>query len=368
MIVDKLKRLVAVSNRYGGNPDFVLAGGGNTSVKIDGRLYVKASGTTLAEIAADGFVCIELSRLTAIMAKEYPEASEDRETEALADLMDSRCAGESKRPSVETLLHGILPYTYVVHTHPALVNGLTCSRNGAAVATELFGSDALFVPVVNPGYILAKTVNEMLAEHRAAGGTDQIIFLENHGLFIQADTIEEIDQLYRRVVSAIAAKVTREPAARLEEPVSPTPAEVAHALRAEGEFVVSGGINADILMFSADAHSFAPLALSFTPDHIVYCGFKPLFCADTDRLVRDYRAFSEAHGTPPKVLVLQGGGFYTLGKSLKSAELIRDVFFDGVRIAVYTESFGGYSFMPADKIDFIRNWEVEQYRSSISAG
>ncbi|MDC7126053.1 MAG: class II aldolase/adducin family protein, partial [Spirochaetales bacterium] len=190
-----VQELAEVTNRYGSDKDFVLAGGGNTSFKENGIMYVKPSGTTMATISAEDFVKVDLEKLKCMMDKTYSEDSEEREAEALKDMMASRVPGEDKRPSVETLLHFLLPYNYVVHTHPTLINGLTCSKDGESICSEIFGKKALWIPVVNPGYILALTIKERLEEHRRNGGADQIIILQNHGIFVQADSLEEIDNI-----------------------------------------------------------------------------------------------------------------------------------------------------------------------------
>ena len=153
-----LTELVEISRVYGRDPAFVLAGGGNTSYKDERLLYVKESGTTLAELTADGLVRMRLDRLDAIWNARYASDPAEREEQALSDLMNAREEGETKRPSVETLLHALLPQAYVVHTHPALVNGLTCGARGEETARELFGEDILWVPVTNPGYVLAATI------------------------------------------------------------------------------------------------------------------------------------------------------------------------------------------------------------------
>lgn len=127
MLIDEL---VGFSNFYGSDPSLVLAGGGNTSAKADGRMWVKGSGTALATITAQGFVEIDLSKLGEIFEKSYPDSDSEREALVLQDLMASRVPGETKRPSVETTLHALFPQTYVLHLHPAKVNGITCSKGG----------------------------------------------------------------------------------------------------------------------------------------------------------------------------------------------------------------------------------------------
>src|SRR5208337_4647465 len=111
--MDKLDDLVTLSRRFGSDPDWVLAGGGNTSFKDARSLYVKASGSSLGTIDGSGFCAIDRTRLDAIWSAEYPEEADAREVAALADLMAARMAGEAKRPSVETLMHGLFPQAYV---------------------------------------------------------------------------------------------------------------------------------------------------------------------------------------------------------------------------------------------------------------
>lgn len=146
-----LAELVLMSNRYGSNSEYVLAGGGNTSFKNEDTLYVKGSGTALATIKAEQFVVMDRAKLTAMMSRSYPEKDDEREAAALADMMAARRPGEeAKRPSVETTLHNLFPFAYVLHVHPALVNGLTCSLGSDRLTAQLF-PEAVFVPICKPG-------------------------------------------------------------------------------------------------------------------------------------------------------------------------------------------------------------------------
>ena len=121
-----LSTLVKMSNTYGSNPAYVLAGGGNTSVKDETTLYVKGSGTQLATIKAEEFVEMSRARLNEIMKTEYPGNDTEREAAYLADVMAAVTdADKTKRPSVEALLHNLFAYTYVLHVHPKRFSGST---------------------------------------------------------------------------------------------------------------------------------------------------------------------------------------------------------------------------------------------------
>jgi len=118
-----LDPIVQLSRRYGANPEYVLAGGGNTSQKEAEVIAVKASGTSLATIDEDGFVLLSMPQLLALFNTQFSADPAVREKEVLDKLLAARLPGQTKRPSVETLLHALFPYAFVVHLHPALVNG-----------------------------------------------------------------------------------------------------------------------------------------------------------------------------------------------------------------------------------------------------
>jgi len=179
-----LSELVRISRLFGSDPEYVLGGGGNTSFKTASRLFIKGSGTSLAEIAAEEFVCLDRALLRAMWERRYPDDPQAREAEVLEDLLASREKGEeAKRPSVETPLHDFFDEAYVVHTHPSLVNGLACSARGEETARELFGERVLWIPAVNPGFQLAFTVRRAIEAYRKRHGrSPDILIIQNHGL------------------------------------------------------------------------------------------------------------------------------------------------------------------------------------------
>jgi rhamnose utilization protein RhaD (predicted bifunctional aldolase and dehydrogenase) len=211
-MTELVKNLIAMSHRYGGDSRYVLAGGGNTSVKANGVLVVKASGTRLSTVSESGFVKMDLGKISAMFQKPYPQEDKQRENEALRDMMDARLAGETARPSVECMLHGLFPQTYVLHLHPALVNGLTCGNDGQKACEALFSDSAVWVPLTKPGYTLAKTCFDLFENYRRKHGkTPDLLFMQNHGVIVAVDTVEAIDYLMERVMSAIEAKAGKLP-------------------------------------------------------------------------------------------------------------------------------------------------------------
>ena len=206
-----LSTLVKMSNTYGSNPAYVLAGGGNTSVKDETTLYVKGSGTQLATIKAEEFVEMSRARLNEIMKTEYPGNDTEREAAYLADVMAAVTdADKTKRPSVEALLHNLFAYTYVLHVHPTLVNGLTCGNGAKALSEQLLGKEVLWIDICKPGYTLARICYEKMNAYKEEFGKDvQVLLLQNHGIFVAANTVEEIGVLFDGVISTLEKQVKR---------------------------------------------------------------------------------------------------------------------------------------------------------------
>lgn len=382
-----LEALVSVSRRYGADPSFVVAGGGNSSWKTADSLYVKASGSALATIDESGFVRMDRTKLAAIWGASYPADQDERESAVLEDMMAARARGEeAKRPSVETLLHDLLPAAFVVHTHPALVNALTCSRGGKRICEELFGHDAVWIPSTNPGYVLSKAVKEALERNGAPGRAPcTLIFLQNHGIFVAADDIAGIDAQYGRVFDALGARLK---AAGIALPsfqhasdsfgASSAAAEVLgrlakEALGPEAEVVFRR--DDDIAALVADRSAFEPVSSAYSPDHIVYAGSEALFvdlgpspsdAAARDAVWRSWSGFVSRTGRYPKLVALRAVGVFGVGAGTKAAGLAVELFMDAAKIACGSAAFGGPRFMSADQIDFINNWEVERYRTSVS--
>ena len=369
-----LSVLCEFSHKYGSNPEFVLAGGGNTSAKDDDYLYIKGSGSSLATIKPEQFVKMDRAKLAGMWQKDYPAAEDEREAAVLADMMAAKAPGEeSKRPSVETLLHNLFPQKYVLHVHPAKVNGLTCSKNGSAYAAELF-PEAVWIESTRPGYILAKVCRERLAEYeRIVGKTAKVLFLANHGIFFAADTPEELDATVSGIMDKLDAVIARCPDFSDVEYNADAVCEIAPVIRMccrDGETfpVVHFVINREVMNFAQSSDAFKPLVGSFTPDHIVYCKAHPLFIesADGEAIRAAIAEYHKKYNVYPKVVFVKGMGMFAVGSSRRDAATVESVWLDAIKIAVYSESFGGYQPMSDELIDFITNWEVESYRSKVA--
>mgnify|MGYP006310969763 CR=1 FL=1 len=150
--MDILQSITDLSHEFG-TVKYVRGGGGNTSCNDETTLWVKPSGTTLGGLKPETFVAMDRAKLSELYDIEPPAESSARESLVKDKMASAVLPDSSGRASVEAPLHDSLNARYVVHTHPAAVNGMTCAKNGAAVCAELF-PDALWLEYIDSGYTL----------------------------------------------------------------------------------------------------------------------------------------------------------------------------------------------------------------------
>lgn len=375
--------LIEMSRKYGSDPRYVLAGGGNTSYKTEDILYVKASGFALATIVEEGFTKLYRAKLDKIFASEYSENEEEREAQVLAELMGARLPeSAASRPSVETLMHNLMPQKFVLHLHPSIVNGMTCSANGEETAKKLF-PDAIWVGNAKPGYILSKVIYDAMVAYKASRGRDcDTVFLENHGVIFAADTTEKLDAMVDSMMKTLADHTDSSVSAAPEAPEfdRERSALLAPAIRIINR---NGGVslvrclyNGKIAGFIKDAASFSEInGGDLTPDHIVYIKSGFVFCPYCENIDDQYaavekeiKAYKAVKGYAPKIVAVEKTAVFVCGESLKELKSACELFGDAVDVVTYSRAFGGVKYMPEWFSEFIKNWEVESYRKKVSTG
>lgn len=201
-----LEQLVSMSNRLG-DPckELVILGEGNTSAKIDGQTFlVKASGTNLATIGAEGFVEVRFAPILEMLEVGSLTDSEIRERLAEAKVDPTY----KLAPSVETMFHAYfltLPgVNFVGHTHPVSVNGILCSKKWAEVlGGRLFPDEIVccgvapaLVPYTDPGLMLARKIRQVVADYMLQHGErPKSVLIQNHGLVALGATPREVESV-----------------------------------------------------------------------------------------------------------------------------------------------------------------------------
>jgi len=347
--MNDLKTIVELSHEFG-SEDYVKGGGGNTSVKNETALWVKPSGTTLGGLAEETFVQMNRAKINELYEVEPPTIAAERE-ELVKNLMAEAVENDAGRPSVEAPLHNVFEAKFVVHTHPALVNGLTCAKGGKEACERLF-PDALWVEYIDPGYTLCMEVRERIKQYKAVNGKEPtLLVLQNHGIFISGDTPDEIRALYAQFMNTLKQEYSKVGISQSlevnEVQESPeTEAQIKQLFGADAAYISSSGI-------------FVYASGPITPDHLVYSKAFPFSTELTPKTVAKYIV---DRGYTPKV-VIAGDRIYGIGNSQRNADLALELAQDGALVMKLTEAFGGINYMTDAQREFIENWEIESYRT-----
>jgi len=376
----EIKELIEVSRFYGSKRDFVIAGGGNTSYKDDEKIYVKASGVSLATIDENGFAVLDRKAMQAISEKTYSKDVMERENQIKHDLLNARFQPEKGlRPSVEASLHNLIAFRFVVHTHNTKVNGLMCGTNAEKLTSELFGDDVVYVPYVDPGYILFKEVETRINAYKAKTGNEpQIILLQNHGIFVAANSVAEIHILYNKVVAKLDAYMGEVPAVE-NLPIDPAIVKIVPAIRmmlsANGLKTVKVINNSLIERFLSSEKNYLKIALPFIPDGIVYCNSTFIYAEyldDVEAILKGLYTkigkYTQTQPKTPKIIFIKGIGCILVSDHAQGVATLEEVIMDTCMVSLYSEKFGGQNPMTPPHVQFIDTWEVEQYRSAVAMG
>jgi rhamnose utilization protein RhaD (predicted bifunctional aldolase and dehydrogenase)/NAD(P)-dependent dehydrogenase (short-subunit alcohol dehydrogenase family) len=393
--VDTLAELIGLAQRFGRDPEFSRGGGGNASAKAGGVLYIKPSGVPLATLEAADLVPLDIELLLAVLRDERAaDDTVDRGVDGDAVIRAARAArlGEpgGRRPSVELLFHALLPERFVLHTHPVLLNAVTCAADGAALTERLFGDRAIWVPYTDPGLPLARSIAEARRAfaRRTGGSAPAVVLMQNHGVIVAADSATEIEALYAWLVSVVQAAVDGTAAL-------PAPARTLDPTRARALVDAAGptlrGLLADGPSLKIVTFDDAPLAASFTatpagrdfvqdgplaPDQIVYAGSWPMLVEmpdgagpdDVPELLRTrLEEHVAAHGEPI-IVVVPGLGLFAAGDTWAEADTARHIYLDALRVGEVALRLGGVRALADAERRFIETWEAEVYRKGIAAG
>ncbi|MCX5512586.1 short-chain dehydrogenase [Kaistia algarum] len=385
---------IYTSRLIGQDPDLVLHGGGNTSVKVDSGgeaiLHVKGSGWDLDTIEAPGLPAVRIAPL--LPARSGGKLS-DPEMVALlrANLLDPT----SPNPSVEALLHAYLPFNFVDHTHATAILALANQADMRETVARIYGSRLAYVPYVMPGFDLSIEGDRIFRENPDCEG----LWLENHGLFTFAATAKASYELMIEFVTLAEAELARAGAtpdgpqasdrdsdagllerlgSALSQGGSPfakglamdfrsTPAIRRHAAKADAGEIVSRG--------------------TVTPDHVIRIKPFPLVIpagatsAEIDQALAgyierytDYFERNAARASEPKtmldaypraVLVL-GEGVIGLGANAKAARIAADLLEQSARVMNSAEAYG--RFKPISEADLfdMEYWSLEQAKLKVA--
>jgi ribulose-5-phosphate 4-epimerase/fuculose-1-phosphate aldolase len=350
---------VRLSKYAGERFDLVQAGGGNTSVKIsETEMLIKASGLHLSEIEDNyGYCKVNFPKLIEFLNQEdYLLALNKQELEeASAKCVSDSSSNSSQRPSIEIFLHSILG-KFVLHTHSLAVNSVVCRANGIDLLKKDWKEKAVFVEYYTPGSELAIHLNRKIKEFKKQfKRSPQIVFLQNHGLIVSTDSVDELISLNEQVTVSIEKSMGFDFSEyRLTNQLS-------HLINA-------GSNSSSISYMSTDSVINGFLLnrkelffhLPISPDQMVYCGPSPLEIRSIEdsESVQNYRM---EFGVFPKVIIFENKLFF-IAQTLKKAKEIEEVLkFHLIILSVIPKPV--YS-LPMEELNYLVNWEAEKYRQN----
>ncbi len=359
-----LEKIAELSREFGTKPGYVLAGGGNTSWKDEKFLYIKPSGVGLASIQADDFVKMDRSVLRAALPECSKLPPEEQDAAVVRHAMFAvRASKNGRRPSIEAQLHEMFGKAYVVHLHPTLVNAMTCGKKGREICAKLF-PDSAWLGVVNPGLGLAvESMKVFQAWTKKNGKQPDKLFLQNHGVFVAADSPDEIRKIYADIFAKLNDWCEKQGVSAAVPAGTPSDMDF---VRENGP-VLRGLLAQDSVPAAVSAMNIVELPDgAFTPDHIVYSKSFPLV---TDSITKEaVEKFKAEKGYLPHAVIVPGKAMFAAGKDVSDMRTAREFLLDSAAILQVSKAFGGASVMPDAARKFIENWEMESYRSKIAAG
>jgi rhamnose utilization protein RhaD (predicted bifunctional aldolase and dehydrogenase) len=345
--------LVELSRTYGG-PEYVRAGGGNASVKTSQVLYIKPSGLPMAALTIDKIVALDRAALAEVYALSADGPAANAQAKVVEAIKRAVISSDKARPSVETPLHDSLQWRFVVHTHPALVNGMTCSQDGRHRCAQLF-PETLWIDYVDPGISLCIELRRAVQVYQARFGVQPpVIFVQNHGLVIGADSPQLVRQLHDHVMQVLASFYKR-----AGVPLALPRRQVSEEQRKQATAIIQKAFGREVVVEVDGGFSCATGPL--TPDHVVYARSYPLEGLPTEKAVWDYRS---RFGYEPRVLTWDGL-VCGVGKDLLEARTALELAQDGALVVQLAAAFGGVRYMSEQARLFIEGWEAEAYRLKV---
>lgn len=379
-----LGQRVYTSRLLGRDKSLVLHGGGNTSVKIDERdrygdplrvLYVKGSGWDLETIEPRGFAPVRLAQVERLATLD-----ELSDPDMVAELAAQLLVPGAPAPSVETILHGVIPHKYVDHTHADAVLAITNTPHGESRIREIYGEDVLFVPYLMPGFALARHVARNLARQATPRMVGMI--LHRHGVFSFGATARESYERMIELVSRAEAYLAGRGAwdARPPPPTgatAPAPrvlAELRHAVSACAGtplvMRVCGSERALAFAHHADIERLSQQGPA-TPDHVIRTKRTPMLGTDVGAYAHAYRKYFAAHApatrTPktmldpaPRIALDPRFGLASFGRTARDAAIVEELYQHTMDVILRAEALERYEALPPRDVFDVEYWDLEQ--------
>ncbi|MDB5775652.1 MAG: N-acylmannosamine 1-dehydrogenase [Herbaspirillum sp.] len=326
------------SGTIGRDPLLIQGAGGNVSWKEGGTLWIKASGTWLADAQSkDIFVPIDLAQARTLIAA------------GASDLSSARQSDSALRPSIETALHALLPHRIVVHFHAVEVIAIAVLADAQDLfERRLAGLNWTWIDYVKPGPDLAQAVASALSGDK----TPDILVLGNHGLVIAADSVQEIDRLLREIRVRCEGSVRTAPS-----PAKADCDQLASDWRDSGYKLPQNPLY-HVLGIDATSLAIARKAWVLYPDHAVFLGGHATVVEGRQTLLKEDAA------TRPECIIVAHQGV-VVRDDLNAGQLAMLACY--VDVVLRLDEAAQIAPLSTEQIASLLNWDAEKYRQSLNA-
>lgn len=318
------QQLVELSAEIGSRIDLIQGAGGNTSVKDDSTLFIKASGTWLSEARQkDIFVRIDRSKLQSLLSADKGE--------------DLSSLGSGLRPSIETSFHEVIPARVVVHVHSLRTLAFAMRKDAAQLLSPILRDFSWsFVPYVKPGWPLTKRIVELGAHN------SEVIVLGNHGLIVAAATVQAAQKLLEQVEGRLQAALGN---LQVELPFSEEQSQPDTWTRMKSPLITR-------LASTSAGLAFLECGVLY-PDQVVFLG--PQFPC-----VASENELSSLKGA--LVAAVRGSGVF-LAPGVKQGTL-EQLKGHALLFSMLSENHSSLCSLAASEIQELTTWDAEKYRQS----
>jgi rhamnulose-1-phosphate aldolase/alcohol dehydrogenase len=399
-----LDLLVYASRLVGAETSLVVWGGGNTSIKTRERdhrdreidvLRVKGSGSDLKSIQRKDFPGVRMDDIRALLPRE------DMGDQAMVDYLAHALQDPGGvRPSIETLLHGFVTASAVVHTHADAIVSLTNNDRASQSLADVYGKDVIPLDYRRPGFRISRDVADAIRDHPDA----KALVLARHGTICWGATVKEAYEatitLISRAEEAIrerrsGRRVFGPPRVRVLEAAERRATALVLAPKLRGRLgktrrvVLSFDDTQPVLEFVSSSE--APMVSQVgpaTPDHTIFTKRLPCYvateavpdrlAADVDagveKFVAEYTRYFDAHRFDgaeltdplPRVVLVPGLGMFTAGKDKRTAGIVNDIYHHTIDVIGNASAFGRYASLSAKDAFDVEYWPLELYKLTLA--
>ena len=392
-VENSLQMRVYSSRLLGNNSDLVLHGGGNTSVKfqetnlfgeVEEILYVKGSGYNLATIEKNGFTPLRLKTL-----RKLAEVENLSDAEMVRQQQMAMTNPDAPSPSVEALLHAVIPFKWIDHTHADAVVTITNTPSGKELIQEIYGERLFIIPYVMPGFKLVHKVNE-LARNVDWNKYEGMVLL-NHGIFSFAESVLEsytrmidlvsLAEKYLEKNSTISSTLTHDSvlgeAFFTEHPTLQTLARIRRKVSE-----IRGSAMLAQLNYGPEARSFSNLPNvkeiatrgPITSDHLIRTKPVPAVLdpenmeKSLENFASGYKAYFDRQTNgqqtcldcAPRWGVWPGKGTVAFGRNITESGIISDIVEHTVKAIQHAEAIGGWKPVTEEHLFEAEYWVLQQ--------